>query len=841
MELGQKVKKKIWGELKMCIRSLWVSLSVTFILLFFGCQSKDSRLEEKLGKLQQQLETSEIEEERIELIREITSLDHPRRSNILLTKLSDINYRYVHSEIIISLGKIRPVSSRTIPLLGEKLSQTELRNEVAQAFKEIGTPAYKFLISKLKETGTYDDAYYALSQIATDAKSELIKVLNDESYEFRASILSLLQIVVESAVLPKEEIRLLVNVFDIPASDYNKSSAEFTTISNVLYLCGDASKLILVDSVGSDKLQIRVGAAISLYKIDENQTDFVLPILAEGLKDSFLCDLVVPILAGIGESAVPILEQAFNDESSYLKAAEVLGQLGAVSLPTLSASLKGGDVFQKQIAIETMGKLGVLAKPVLYDLVPLLKDIDLGESVAVTLGSMGPDAVPFLLKSLNSRNLDEKRYALKGLEVVNPLPQSAVAELVKKVTDPEIGILAVKALTAGKNWELDGSRLVTVVPYPPEKLEMIDDWWVIEPFDNSNNIGFNSVYPPEKEIDLNKEYIGKNGRVVRWYKSNGNGNDAFSSVEDDIVGYGLAYISSSRKKVEVLSLGSDDGVKIWLNDQLIWSNDIGRAYILGQDVVSLPLKKGKNKLLFKITQRQNAWGFGAGLGGKKLYLNANSILDSLRKSIQHEDPMIRDQARQVFIHIGSATVPILADLVAKKEQKSDLRTEITGLLGRMSYRTVQMGMMETAVITPAASITAPLLLDLISDDKEEWEIRQIAYDGLFGLSTANHLEAMKAVKEFEQIRRAHNLVESFRKRMTEMEVSKITEEILQVGEIAVPFLIRGFTSEVSVMRGRSANVLVQMGEPVVPALKIAKKSGGQRTKYWVDYTLERIE
>ena len=264
----------------MYVKSLWVSLSVTFILLFFGCQSKDSRLEEKLGKLQQQLEASEVEEERTQLIREITNVDHPRRSTILLTKLSDINYRYVHSEIIISLGKIRPVSSRTVSLLGEKLSQPELRNDVAQAFKEIGAPAYKFLISKLKETGTYDDAYYALSQIAIDAKSELIKGLVDESYEFRASILSLLQSVVESAVLPKEEIGLLVNVFDIPASDYNKSSAEFTTISNVLYLCGDASKLILVDSVGSDKLQIRVGAAISLYKIDENQTDFVLPILA---------------------------------------------------------------------------------------------------------------------------------------------------------------------------------------------------------------------------------------------------------------------------------------------------------------------------------------------------------------------------------------------------------------------------------------------------------------------------------------------------------------------------------------------------------------------------------
>lgn len=39
----------------------------------------------------------------------------------------------------------------------------------------------------------------------------------------------------------------------------------------------------------------------------------------------------------------------------------------------------------------------------------------------------------------------------------------------------------------------------------------LGSWWVIQPFDNPNETGFDIVYPPEMEIDLDKEYIGKGG------------------------------------------------------------------------------------------------------------------------------------------------------------------------------------------------------------------------------------------------------------------------------------------------------------------------------------------
>ena len=44
------------------------------------------------------------------------------------------------------------------------------------------------------------------------------------------------------------------------------------------------------------------------------------------------------------------------------------------------------------------------------------------------------------------------------------------------------------------------------------------DWRYIGPFDNAGNQGFDAVYPPEKGIDLDKTYTGKDGQPVAWTK-----------------------------------------------------------------------------------------------------------------------------------------------------------------------------------------------------------------------------------------------------------------------------------------------------------------------------------
>ena len=164
--------------------------------------------------------------------------------------------------------------------------------------------------------------------------------------------------------------------------------------------------------------------------------------------------------------------------------------------------------------------------------------------------------------------------------------------------------------------------------------QTLGPWWVIQPFDNYNETGFDVVYPPEDEIDLEKEYTGKGGRTIGWYQSTGFGNTAFSNVpEDDVIGYALTYLDSDRDRTEILSLASDDGIKVWVNDKLIWSHHVHRPIRSADDVIALPLSKGRNKILLKIENGFGPWGFLASIGGYSIDLSAERLGSPLSPSL----------------------------------------------------------------------------------------------------------------------------------------------------------------------------------------------------------------
>ena len=159
-------------------------------------------------------------------------------------------------------------------------------------------------------------------------------------------------------------------------------------------------------------------------------------------------------------------------------------------------------------------------------------------------------------------------------------------------------------------------------------------WWVIHPFDNTKETGFDTVYPPETEIDLEKEYRGKDGRKIGWYRTNRIGANLFSNVpEDDVTGYAVTFLESDRDRNYLLSLGSDDTIKLWVNDRLIFSKYVHRQLRRGDDVIQLPVSKGRNKILIKITNGYGPWGFFADIGGYSIDVSAERINSPLSPSL----------------------------------------------------------------------------------------------------------------------------------------------------------------------------------------------------------------
>jgi hypothetical protein len=78
---------------------------------------------------------------------------------------------------------------------------------------------------------------------------------------------------------------------------------------------------------------------------------------------------------------------------------------------------------------------------------------------------------------------------------------------------------------------------------------------------------------------------------------------------DYTVGYAWAEFESPADTDAWLGLGSDDGVKIWLNGTLVLDKWIRRPSRVDEDVVPLRLRKGPNRMLVKIQNITGEWSF----------------------------------------------------------------------------------------------------------------------------------------------------------------------------------------------------------------------------------------
>ncbi|MFQ6041763.1 MAG: DUF3352 domain-containing protein [Candidatus Poribacteria bacterium] len=139
-------------------------------------------------------------------------------------------------------------------------------------------------------------------------------------------------------------------------------------------------------------------------------------------------------------------------------------------------------------------------------------------------------------------------------------------------------------------------------------------WYVIGPFGNDANAGFDTAYPPEEGVDLEGEYEGV-GATVNWEQWADDKADGFVDFqymfEPDqwVVAYAWTTVTSPETREAQLRVGSDDDVKVWLNGKEALSRKIARAASPDQDIVPVTLNEGENKLLVKVCNRKMAWGF----------------------------------------------------------------------------------------------------------------------------------------------------------------------------------------------------------------------------------------
>jgi len=139
----------------------------------------------------------------------------------------------------------------------------------------------------------------------------------------------------------------------------------------------------------------------------------------------------------------------------------------------------------------------------------------------------------------------------------------------------------------------------------------IRDWLVCGPYRMADVTGataiFNLSFGPEKP-----------GEAVKWNAVPAGDTISLMSIfpnQSNCVAYLKAEIIASKATDAILLMGSDDGIKAWLNGTAVHSNNVDRGQVVDQDMAPVKLKKGTNELILKITQGGGGWSACARIVG----------------------------------------------------------------------------------------------------------------------------------------------------------------------------------------------------------------------------------
>jgi hypothetical protein len=148
----------------------------------------------------------------------------------------------------------------------------------------------------------------------------------------------------------------------------------------------------------------------------------------------------------IGTNAIPFLVAALSQTDSTFKRA--LLDI-SVRLPFPSLRPESADE-RRLLALAGFRVLGSGAKPALPSLEKLLEEKRNTGSVAMVLGSIGSNALPVLLKAIQSTNASVRLCAAAAISLMGSEAESAIPFLISKLDDPDVGVAIYSARTLGK-------------------------------------------------------------------------------------------------------------------------------------------------------------------------------------------------------------------------------------------------------------------------------------------------------------------------------------------------------------------------------------------------------
>ena len=290
--------------------------------------------------------------------------------------------------------------------------------------------------------------------------------------------------------------------------------------------------------------------------------------------------------------------------------------------------MKGGTDFFKPVSVE--------------ERLPLSRKFVPGSIEAESLFAAG--SLPGGVSVVDDTELPSDLSGGAGLKLVGkvgdsfelPIPVGKTDNYAMEVSvaegiPPASGELLFKGQAVGDKVKLEQGRNIVTVnftePAPGQKqCEVIIDyillmpyknyvreWMLIGPWDNPDNTGLRAAYPPEKEMAFQKTYEAKGGEAA-WKKVKVGPDGIVNLVDhlsptENVVAYGYCCVIAPEDTATDMYVGSDDGVRVWINGELVHDNRVDRGLQPDQDRLSVKLKKGANGVLVKVDQGGGGWAF----------------------------------------------------------------------------------------------------------------------------------------------------------------------------------------------------------------------------------------
>jgi len=442
---------------------------------------------------------------------------------------------------------------------------------------------------------------------APEVKIELILAANQRRISAATPIL------LQTAKAPELQVR----VESIRAL---KTSADGQNLSDLIELLVNASTASERSELETTIIAVALKAPAESHKSNVviNRLKALPPGTNPEVRESLL-----HVLGGIGdEGALPILIAALNDTAANVKTAAIR----ALSEWPNAAPEKN------LLAIVENSKHTLHQILALRGFVRLLRfesDLPSEETIKKFRRAMELAANP-----------TEQKMVLGWLAEVKSLEalEMAAAYMKNEALRTEAAVAAVKiagavsgshpvetkaklqqVLQSAKNDTLPHTRQALALIKQIERFEdYMTAWLVSGPYVNNEANLFEFEFPPEQSGQSE----------VKWQVMPASTNkDAPWLLQlDEVLGgdnraaYLRNQVWSEREQRVKMELGSDDGVKVWLNGELVHANNAARGVTPGEDVIEITLRQGWNSLLLKITQGTGGWGACARLrnldGGK---------------------------------------------------------------------------------------------------------------------------------------------------------------------------------------------------------------------------------